>query len=123
MYTTEDQPVSGNPEKIRGSLPPSFESTQCIGAANNGSSANTVIKKNLTVKYKLKKSDYFKRQTSFVKQGRALVNMVIVGIFKMKNEGFNYIDFDKDVDEWYPCEETEQSTQEVVLNFPVDQIT
>ena len=38
-------------------------------------------------------------------------------------EGFSNIDFDKDVDEWYHCEETEQSTQEVLLNIPVDQIT
>ena len=27
------------------------------------------------------------------------------------------------MDKWYPCEQTEQSTQEVFLNFPVDQIT
>ena len=27
------------------------------------------------------------------------------------------------MDEWHPCEETEQPTQEVLLNFPVDQIT
>ena len=27
------------------------------------------------------------------------------------------------MDEWHPCEETEQSTQDVLLNFPVDQIT
>ena len=36
---------------------------------------------------------------------------------------FNYTDFDKGADEWYPCEQNEQSTQEVFLNFSVDQIT
>ena len=50
--------------------------------------------------------------------------MVIVGIFKMKMKKDSVtLDFDKDVDEWYPCKETEQSTQDVVLNFPADQIT
>ena len=43
MNTTEDQPQSENPESIPGTLTSSIESAQCIGAADNGSSANTVI--------------------------------------------------------------------------------
>ena len=52
MNTTEDQPESENLENIPGTLPSSIESAQCTGTADNGSSANTVIKKNLTVKFK-----------------------------------------------------------------------
>ena len=84
MNTTEDQLESEHPENILGTLPSSIESAQCTGAADNGGSADTVIKKNLTVKYKLKDSDYFKKAQTLVEQERALVNMVIVGIFKMK---------------------------------------
>ena len=61
MNTTEDQPVSEHPENIPGTLPSSIESAQCIRAAANGGSADTVIKKNLTVKNKHKNSDYFKK--------------------------------------------------------------
>ena len=123
MNTTEDQPESENLESIPGTLPSSIESAQCIGAADNGSSANTVIKKNLTVKKKLKNSDYFKKAKIICRAGKSTGKYGHCWTIENENEeGFNYIDFDKDVDKWYPCEETEQFSQEVFLNFPVDQI-
>ena len=124
MNTIEDQPESEHPENNPGTLPSSTESAQCIGAADNGSSANTVITKNLSVKYKLKNSDYFKKAMIFCRVGESIGKYGNCwNIQNESEEGFNYIDFDKDVDEWYPREKTEQSSQEVFLNFPVDQIT
>ena len=57
MNTTEDQTESEHPENIPRTLPSSIDSAQSIGVADNGGSANTVIKKNLTVKYKLENSE------------------------------------------------------------------
>ena len=112
MNTTEDQPESENPENMPGTLPSSIESGQCIGAADNGRSANTVIKKNFTVKYKLKNSDYFKTAKIICQADKSTGKYGHCWNVQNENEeGFSYIDFDKDVKEWYPCEETEQSTQ------------
>ena len=54
------------------------------------------------MKYKLKNSDYFKK-AKIICRARKITGKYghCWDIQNENEEGFNYIDFDKDVDEWY----------------------